>query len=485
MAVLVPFPAPAGSQLPAPAPYNDKIVMQFTVMAVVYAIVGMLVGVYLALELAFPAFNMGLPWLSFGRLRPVHTNAVIYAFGGCTLFATMYYSVQRTCRTRLWSDKLAAFTFWGWNAIIVAAVITLPLGLTRGKEYAELEWPIAIAIAVVWIAVTVCFTMTLVKRREPHIYVSNWFFLAMLIAVAMLHVVNGLVLPVAPWKSYSIYAGVQDGMVQWWWGHNAVGFVLTAGFLGVMYYFLPKQAERPIYSYRLSVVHFWSLVFIYIWAGPHHLLYSPLPDWVQNVGMVFSVLLIVPSWGGSFNGIMTLNGAWDKVRTDPILKFMLTAMAFYAMVTTEGSLLSVRSVNSLSHFTDWTIGHVHSGALGWVTMISVGAIYHLWPRLVHKPLYSIRWVNWHFWIATLGTVLYITSLWIAGIMQGLMWRQMQPDGSLAYTFVQTMDALHPYYIVRLLGGVLFLAGMILMAYNLVKTSLQADVETIVPISSAA
>ncbi|MDB5100321.1 MAG: cbb3-type cytochrome c oxidase subunit [Cyanobacteria bacterium RYN_339] len=457
----------------APPTYNDTIVKHFTAMAVVYAIVGMLVGVYLAAELAFPSLNFGLPWLSFGRLRPLHTNAVIYAFGGCTLFACMYYSVQRTCRVRLWGDKLVAFTFWGWNAIIVAAVITLPLGLSQAKEYAELEWPIDLAIAVVWVAVTVVFVMTLVKRREPHIYVSNWFFLAMMIGVAMLHIINNLAYPVSWGKSYSAYAGMQDGMVQWWFGHNAVGFVLTAGFLGVMYYFLPKQAQRPIYSYRLSVVHFWSLVFIYIWAGPHHLLYSPLPDWAQNLGMVFSVALIVPSWGGSFNGIMTLRGAWGKLRTDPILKFMLTAMAFYAMCTTEGSLLSVRSVNSLSHFTDWTIAHVHSGALGWVTMISVGAIYHLWPRLVDRPLYSLKLVNWHFWISTIGTVLYISSLWIAGIMQGLMWRQLKDDGSLAYSFVQTMAAMHPYYLVRLVGGGLFLAGMVLMAYNLVRTSYQA------------
>jgi cytochrome c oxidase cbb3-type subunit 1 len=456
----------------APPVYNDKIVKQFTAMAVVYAIVGMLVGLYLALELAFPQANLGLPWLSFGRLRPLHTNAVIYAFGGCTLFACMYYSVQRTCRVRLWSDKLAAFTFWGWNAIIVAAVVTLPLGLSQAKEYAELEWPIDLAIAVVWIAITVVFVMTLVKRREAHIYVSNWFYLAMMIGVAMLHVINNLAMPLNWGKSYSAYAGMQDGMVQWWFGHNAVGFVLTAGFLGVMYYFLPKQANRPIYSYRLSVVHFWSLVFIYIWAGPHHLLYSPLPDWAQNIGMVFSVALIVPSWGGSFNGIMTLRGAWDKLRTDPILKFMLTAMAFYAMCTTEGSLLSVRSVNSLSHFTDWTIAHVHSGALGWVTFISVGAIYHLWPRLVERPLYSLKLVNWHFWVSTVGTVLYISSLWIAGIMQGLMWRQFKADGSLAYSFAQTMEAMHPYYLVRLVGGGLFLAGMVLMAYNLVMTSRQ-------------
>ncbi|HEY9721518.1 MAG TPA: cbb3-type cytochrome c oxidase subunit I, partial [Oscillatoriaceae cyanobacterium] len=332
-----------------------------------------------------------------------------------------------------------------------------------------------------WVAVAVVFVMTLVKRKEQHIYVSNWFFLALMIGIAMLHIVNHLAVPVSLTKSYTLFAGEQDGLVQWWFGHNAVGFLLTAGFLGLMYYFLPKQANRPVYSYRLSIVHFWSLIFIYIWAGPHHLLYSPLPDWVQNMGMVFSVALIVPSWGGSYNGIMTLSGAWDKLRTDPILKFMLTAMAFYAMCTTEGCLLSVRSVNALSHFSDWTIAHVHSGALGWVSMISVGTLYYLWPRLANKPLYSLKLVNWHFWISTVGTLLYVTSLWTGGIMQGLMWRQLKPDGSLAYTWVQTMDALHPFYVIRLIGGVLFVAGMFVMVYNLFKTSTQAvDEPALVP-----
>ncbi|MFN3428700.1 MAG: cytochrome-c oxidase, cbb3-type subunit I [Candidatus Sericytochromatia bacterium] len=456
--------------------YADGVVTKFTVMAVIYAIVGMLVGVVIAAQLVWPALSFDQAWLTFGRLRPLHTNAVIFAFGGCVLFGTMFYTVQRTCRVRLWGEKLAEFVFWGWNAVIVAAVVTLPLGITQGKEYAELEWPIDIAIAAVWVAATVVFVGTLMKRREKHIYVSNWFYLALMIATAMLHIVNNLVLPVTATKSYNIFAGVQDGMVQWWYGHNAVGFFLTVGFLGIMYYFLPKQAGRPVYSYRISIVHFWSLVFIYVWAGPHHLLYSPLPDWAQNLGMVFSVALIVPSWGGSYNGIMTIRGAWDKLREDPILKFMLTAMAFYAMVTTEGSLMSIRSVNSLSHYTDWTVGHVHAGALGWVTMISVAAIYYMWPRLVNKPLYSLKMVNWHFWVSTIGTVLYITSLWIAGIMQGLMWRQVKPDGSLAYTFVETMNALQPYYMVRLAGGALFLGGMVLMAYIMVKTATQKAVE---------
>jgi cytochrome c oxidase cbb3-type subunit I len=456
----------------SPPDYADGVVKKFTVMAVVYAIVGMLVGVYIAAELVWPGLSFDQPFLTFGRLRPLHTNAVIFAFGGCVLLGTMFYSVQRTCRVRLWGEKLAEFVFWGWNAVILAAVVTLPLGITQGKEYAELEWPIDLGIAAVWVAATVILFGTIAQRREKHIYVSNWFYMALMIGTTMLHIINNMVLPLTATKSYGVFAGVQDGMVQWWYGHNAVGFVLTVGFLGLMYYFLPKQANQPIYSYRISIVHFWSLVFIYIWAGPHHLLYSPLPDWAQNLGMVFSVALIVPSWGGSFNGIMTLKGAWDRLREDAILKFMLTAMAFYAMVTTEGSLMSIRSVNAISHYTDWTIGHVHSGALGWVTMISVAAIYYMWPRLVNKPLYSMKLVNWHFWVSTIGTILYVTSLWIAGVMQSLMWRQIKPDGSLAYTFVETMSALQPYYMVRLVGGALFLAGMGLMAYNLYKTSAQ-------------
>lgn len=462
--------SPVATAPESPPTYDDSASLKFTFMAVIFGIVGMLVGVLLAAQLIWPFFNFETPYLTFGRLRPLHTNAVIFAFGGSVLFATMYYSVQRTCRVPLWGGKLAEFTFWGWMAVIVAAVISLPLGITQGKEYAELEWPIDLLIAVVWVAGTAVLMGTLATRKERHIYVSNWFYLALMLAIAMLHIVNNLVIPVSATESYQLWSGLQDGMLQWWYGHNAVGFFLTAGFLGVMYYFLPKQANQPIYSYRLSVVHFWSLIFIYIWSGPHHLLYSPLPDWAQNLGMVFSVMLIIPSWGGSWNGIMTLKGAWHKLRDDAILKFMLTAMAFYAMVTTEGSLLSVRSVNALSHYTDWTIGHVHSGALGWVTMISVAAIYYMWPRMVNRPLYSMKLVNWHFWISTIGTLLYITSLWIAGIMQGLMWRQVKADGSLTYTFVETMNALQPYYLVRFVGGTLFMVGMFLMLYNLIRTA---------------
>ena len=470
MSITAPPPEMA---MPSQTPdYYDGPTTKFTLMAVVYGIVGMLVGCLIAAQLIWPGITMDIPWLSYGRLRPLHTNAVIFAFGGCVLFATMYYSAQRTCRQRLWGGKLADFTFWGWMVVIVSAVVTLPLGITQGKEYAELEWPIDLLIAAVWIAGTAVLMGTIATRREKHIYVSNWFYMALMIAIALLHVFNNLAIPVGLDKSYQLFAGMQDGMLQWWYGHNAVGFFLTAGFLGVMYYFLPKQAERPVYSYRLSIVHFWSLIFIYIWSGPHHLLYSPLPDWAQNLGMVFSILLIVPSWGGSFNGIMTLKGAWHRLREDAILKFMLTAMAFYAMVTTEGSLMSVRSVNALSHYTDWTTGHVHVGALGWVAMISIAAIYYMWPRLMDRPLYSMKLVNWHFWVSTIGTVLYATSMWIAGIMQGLMWRQVKPDGSLAYTFVETMNALQPYYMVRLLGGALFLSGMLLMAYNMYRTAAQ-------------
>jgi cytochrome c oxidase cbb3-type subunit 1 len=483
MATLI---SPAGQAVGTPPTYLDAVVKKFTVMAVVWAIVGMLVGLYLAAELAWPNLNAGIPYISFGRLRPVHTNVVIYAFCGCTLIGTMFYTVQRTCRVALWAPRLAEFVFWGWQAIIVAAAVTLPQGITYGKEYAELEWPIALAITVVWLAATAVFVGTLIKRREKHIYVSNWFYLALMIGVAMLHVINHLALPVTWTKSYSAYSGIQDALVQWWFGHNAVGFLLTAGFLGVMYYFLPKQAETPIYSYRLSIVHFWSLIFIYIWAGPHHLLYSPLPDWVQNLGMVFSVLLIVPSWGGSFNGFMTVSRCWDRLRTDPILKFMVTSLAFYAVCTTEGSLLAIRSVNALSHYTDWTIAHVHGGALGWVTMVSVGAIYYLWPRLFEQPaLYSTRLVNWHYWSATVGATLYVVALWIAGIMQGLMWRQLKPDGSLAYTFVETMNALHPYFVMRLAGGALFLLGMFVMAYNLYKTTTMVRPAAMAPHVAAA
>jgi len=451
------------------ATYNDKVVRQFAVMTVIWGIVGMLVGVLIAAQMAWPQLNFDIPWLTFSRLRPLHTNAVIFAFGGCALFATSYYVVQRTCHVRLFSDGLAAFTFWGWQAVIVAAAISLPLGITSSKEYAELEWPIDLLITVVWVAYAVVFFGTLIKRKIEHIYVANWFFGAFILTIAVLHVFNNLAVPVSWTKSYSVYAGVQDAMMQWWYGHNAVGFFLTAGFLGIMYYFIPKQAERPVYSYRLSVVHFWALVFTYIWAGPHHLHYTALPDWAQSLGMVFSVILLAPSWGGMINGIMTLSGAWQKLRTDPILKFLVVSVSFYGMSTFEGPMMSIKTVNALSHYTDWTIGHVHSGALGWVAMVSIGSMYYLIPRLFNRPLYSVRLVETHFWVSTIGIVLYITSMWIAGVMQGLMWRAVNADGTLTYSFVESVQAMNPFYIVRTLGGLAFFAGMILMAYNLWRT----------------
>ncbi len=439
-------------------------------MTVVWGVIGMLVGVIIAAQLMWPDLTHGVSWLSYGRLRPLHTNAVIFAFGGSALFATSYYVVQRTCHVRLFSDKLAAFTFWGWQAVIVLAAITLPLGITTSKEYAELEWPIDVLITLVWVAYAVVFFGTLFKRRVQHIYVANWFYGSFILTVAILHLVNSAAIPVSFWKSYSVYAGAQDAMVQWWYGHNAVGFFLTAGFLGIMYYFVPKQAERPIYSYRLSVVHFWALIFTYMWAGPHHLHYTALPDWAQSIGMLFSLILLAPSWGGMINGIMTLSGAWHKLRTDPILKFLIVSLSFYGMSTFEGPMMSIKTVNALSHYTDWTIGHVHSGALGWVAFISIGALYFLIPRLFGKPeMHSVRLITVHFWVATLGVVLYIAAMWIAGVMQGLMWRAVNPEGTLTYTFVESVKATYPFYAIRLLGGLLFFAGMLIMAYNVWKT----------------
>jgi len=450
--------------------YNYKVVRQFAVMTVVWGIVGMLVGVIIAAQLVWPQLNFDLPWLTYSRLRPLHTNAVIFAFGGSALFATSYYVVQRTCQVRLISDKLASFTFWGWTLIILLAAITLPLGITTSKEYAELEWPIDILIAIVWVVYAIVFFGTIIKRKTPHIYVANWFFGAFIITVAILHIVNSAALPISMSKSYSAYAGTIDAMVQWWYGHNAVGFFLTAGFLGIMYYFVPKQAGRPVFSYRLSVVHFWSLISIYMWAGPHHLHYTALPDWTQSLGMAFSILLLAPSWGGMINGIMTLSGAWHKLRTDPILKFLIVSLSFYGMSTFEGPMMSIKTVNALSHYTEWTIGHVHSGALGWVAMVSIGAIYALIPQLFgRKQMYSIKLIDTHFWISTIGVVLYIVSMWIAGVMQGLMWRAVNADGTLTYSFVESLERMYPYYMVRLLGGVLFFAGMLIMAYNMWKT----------------
>jgi len=449
--------------------YNYDVVRQFAIMTVVWGVVGMLVGVFIAAQLVWPALNFDIPWLSFGRLRPLHTNAVVFAFGGCALFSTSYYVVQRTCHVRLFSDKLAAFTFWGWQLVILSAVISLPLGFTSSKEYAELEWPIDILITLVWVAYAVVFFGTLMQRRIKHIYVANWFFGAFILTVAVLHIFNSLAYPISLTKSYSVYAGVQDAMVQWWYGHNAVGFFLTAGFLGIMYYFIPKQVNQPVYSYRLSVVHFWAIVFTYIWAGPHHLHYTALPDWTQSVGMVFSLILLAPSWGGMINGIMTLSGAWHKLRTDPVLKFLVVSVSFYGMSTFEGPMMAIKTVNALSHYTDWTIGHVHSGALGWVGMISMGAMYHLIPRLFNREIYSVKLIDTHFWLATIGIVLYITSMWISGIMQGLMWRAVNEDGTLIYSFVETVNEMHPYYLIRLLGGLIYLSGMLLMAYNVFQT----------------
>ena len=449
--------------------YNYKVVRQFAIMTMVWGIVGMAVGLMIAAQLAWPELNFDIPWLSYGRLRPLHTNAVIFAFGGCALFSTSYYIVQRTCHVRLCDDRAAAFTFWGWQVVILAAAVTLPLGITTSKEYAELEWPIDILIAVIWVVYGYVFFGTILKRRIKHIYVANWFFGAFIITVAMLHIVNSIALPVSLLKSYSAYAGVQDAMVQWWYGHNAVGFFLTAGFLGMMYYFVPKQAQRPVYSYRLSVVHFWSLIFLYIWAGPHHLHYTALPDWAQSLGMVMSVILLAPSWGGMINGIMTLSGAWHKLRTDPVLRLFIVSLSFYGMSTFEGPMMSIKTVNALSHYTDWTIGHVHAGALGWVAMISLACMYYLIPRLFGREIYSIKLIEVHFWTSTIGIVMYIVSMWVAGIMQGLMWRAVNDDGTLSYSFVETTQALHPFYIVRLLGGIVFFCGVLVMTYNLWKT----------------
>ena len=452
------------------AVYSDTPVRWFALAAVLWGVVGMLVGVIIAAQLTWPELNLGIPWLSYGRLRPLHTNAVIFAFGGSVLFATAYHVVQRTCQTRLFLPGLALFTFWGWQLVIVLAAITLPLGYTQSREYAELIWPIDVLIAVVWVSFAVVFFGTIGIRKVRHIYVANWFFGAFIIAVALLHIFNNIQIPTSLTHSYSAYAGVQDAMVQWWYGHNAVGFFLTAGFLGMMYYYIPKQAERPVYSYRLSIVHFWALIFTYMWAGPHHLHYTALPDWAQSIGMIFSLVLLAPSWGGMINGIMTLSGAWYKLRDDPILKFLIVSLSFYGMSTFEGPMMSIKTVNALSHYTDWTVGHVHSGALGWVGLISMGALYYLIPRMYgRKQMFSVRAIELHFWIATIGIVLYIAAMWIAGVMQGLMWRAVNPDGTLVYSFVESVKATFPFYVIRLVGGLLYLSGMLLMAWNVVMT----------------
>ena len=471
--IAIPCPAripPMATATPAAAVYHDRQILQFTVMTVVWGIVGMLVGVFIAAQLYWPSLNFDIAWLSYGRLRPLHTNAVIFAFGTSALIGTSLYVVQRTCHAPLFAPRLASFVFWGWQAVIVAAAISLPMGWTQSKEYAELEWPIDLLITAVWVAYGIVFFGTIVKRRVNHIFVANWFYAAFIITIAVLHIVNNLALPVTLGKSYSAYSGAVDAMVQWWYGHNAVGFLLTTGFLGMMYYFVPKQAGRPIYSYRLSIVHFWALIAVYMWAGPHHLHYTALPDWVQSVGMVFSLILLAPSWGGMMNGIMTLSGAWEKLRTDPIIKFLIVSLSFYGMSTFEGPMMSIKTVNSLSHYTDWTIGHVHAGALGWVAMITIGSSYALLPRLFGlRQMYSVKAIDAHFWVHTIGVVFYIAAMWIAGVMQGLMWRATNDDGTLTYTFVESLKTTYPYYLARLAGGLLVLGGMFVMAWNFWKT----------------
>jgi len=450
--------------------YHMAAIRLFTIATVFWGVAAFTIGVILAFQLAYPVLNFGIEWISFGRLRPVHTSAAIFAFGGNALFATSLYCVQRTCRAPLFGGEATGiFLFWGYQIFIVLAATGYLLGITQGREYAEPEWYVDLWLTLVWVVYLVAFLGTMLKRKEPHIYVANWFYLAFIVTIAMLHIVNNLAVPVsfAGTKSYSLFSGVQDALLQWWYGHNAVGFFLTAGFLGIMYYFIPKQAERPVYSYRLSIIHFWSLIFLYIWAGPHHLLYTALPDWAQTLGMTFSVMLWMPSWGGMINGIMTLSGAWDKLRTDPVLRFLVASVAFYGMSTFEGPLMSVKQVNALSHYTDWTVGHVHSGALGWVAFVSFGAVYYLVPKLWGRArLYSIRLVSYHFWIATVGIVFYITAMWISGILQGLMWRSYDSLGFLQYSFVETVEAMHPFYVIRALGGVLFLTGALIMVYNL-------------------
>jgi len=451
--------------------YDDTSVRRFIFFSVLWGVVGMLVGVIVASQLAFPSLNFGLPMTSFGRLRPLHTNAVIFAFVGNMMFAGVYYSTQRLTKARMASDLLSSIHVWGWQLIIVLAAVTLPLGMTQSKEYAELEWPIDLLITAVWVVFAANFFLTLARRRERHIYVALWFYIATIVTVAVLHIVNNLALPVfAGVKSYSVYAGVQDALVQWWYGHNAVAFFLTTPILGIMYYFLPKAAERPVYSYRLSIVHFWALVFLYIWAGPHHLLYTALPEWAQSMGMVFSVMLWAPSWGGMLNGLLTLRGAWDKLRTDPVIKFLIAGVTFYGMATFEGPLLSVRSVSALGHYTDWIIGHVHSGALGWNGFMAAGIFYWLVPRLYGTRLYSTRAADAHFWMGTLGILLYALSMWVSGITQGLMWRAVTDEGALLYpSFVETLVAIRPMYMVRIFAGTMYLTGFLVMAWNLAMT----------------
>jgi len=449
--------------------YDNKIVKWFAYATMLWGIVGMLAGILIAFQLVFPALNMNFAPTTFGRVRPVHTNAVIFAFVGNGIFMGVYYSLQRLCKTRMFNDKLSRFHFWGWQTIIVLAAVTLLAGITSGKEYAELEWPIDILIAVIWVAFGINMFGTIIKRRERHLYVAIWFYIATFVTVAMLHIVNSFELPFSWIKSYSYYAGVQDALVQWWYGHNAVAFFLTTPYLGLMYYFMPKAANRPVYSYRLSIIHFWALIFLYIWAGPHHLLYTALPDWAQSLGTVFSLMLIFPSWGGMLNGLLTLRGAWDKVREDPVLKFMVVAVTAYGMATLEGPMLSLKSVNAISHFTDWTIAHVHVGALGWNGFLTFGILYYLIPRIFNTKLYSVKLANWHFWVGTLGIVLYVIPMYWAGFMQSLAWKQITPEGNLKYQFLETVKQMQPFYAMRGVGGVFYLIGALIMVYNLIKT----------------
>ncbi len=451
--------------------YDYDIIKKFSVMTIVWAVVGMCVGLYIASELAWPFLNFDIPYITFGRFRPVHTSSVIFGFGGSALFATSYYVVQRTCQARLFAPGLATFTFWGWQAAIMLAGVSYMLGYTQGREYAEMEWPIDLLIEIVWIAYMIVYIGTVMKRKQPHIYVANWFYMAFILATALLHTFNNLAVPISLFsmKSYSLFSGPQVAMVQWWYGHNAVGFFLTAAFLGMMYYFVPKHAGRPVYSYRLSIVHFWALSFMYMWVGTHHLHWTAIPDWTSTLGATFSIMLLLPSWGGMINGIMTLSGAWDRLRTDPIMRFMIVALSFYGMSTFEGPLMALKDVNALSHYTDWTIGHVHSGALGWVAMITFGSMYHMIPKLWNTKLHSEKLVNMHFWLATLGVLLYITAMWISGITQGLMWRAFDEFGNLQYSFVESVAAMHPFYVMRAIGGAFFLSGMLLMAYNIFRT----------------
>src|SRR6478736_4263975 len=468
--------------------YNLGPIKFSAVMAVFWGIAGFAVGLLIASQLAWPALNFDLPWTSFGRLRPLHTSAVIFAFGGNVLIASSFYVVQKTCRVRLAGDLAPWFVVVGYNFFILVAGTGYLLGVTQSKEYAEPEWYADLWLTIVWVVYLLVFLMTIIRRKEPHIFVANWFYLAFIVTIAVLHLGNNPALPVSVFgsKSYIAWGGVQDAMFQWWYGHNAVGFFLTAGFLAIMYYFIPKRAERPVYSYRLSIIHFWAIIFLYIWAGPHHLHYTALPDWAQTLGMTFSIMLWMPSWGGMINGLMTLSGAWDKLRTDPVVRFLVVSVAFYGMSTFEGPVMSIKAVNSLSHYTDWTIGHVHSGALGWVGFVSFGAIYCLVPVLWKRPsMWSVRLIGWHYWIATLGIVLYISAMWVSGIMQGLMWRAYDELGFLQYSFVETVAAMHPFYLIRLLGGVFFLSGGLIMAYNMWRTVHGDKAEVLVPAPRAA